>query len=79
MQFGMIGPGLWLVAGISGTGCGIGTDPSAVAAPDGATVAAQDAETDPPDAEPSSTPPGGIPPIDQLTYENTEIATFALG
>jgi hypothetical protein len=78
-EFSVIGLSLWLLGGATIAGCGIGIDPSAVTEPDGAAVAGQDAETDPPDAEPSSTLPDGIPPIDQLTYENTEVATFALG
>lgn len=71
--FGVVGLGLLMLGGALSAGCGIGTDPSLLAASDGA--AAQGS----PDASDSSALLGSIPPIDQLTYEETAMATFALG
>lgn len=70
-RLGLVGLGLCVMGGVAGAGCGVGTNPTLLAGAD-ATVGT-------PDADASSSLPDGIPPLDQVTYENTAIATFALG
>jgi len=78
-RYGVVTLGLFLAGGIGAPGCGIGTDPSILAGPDSATPVARDAAPPAPGTDGSSTLPGGIPPIDRVTYETTAVATFALG
>ncbi|MFH2006780.1 MAG: hypothetical protein ABI333_09365 [bacterium] len=74
----LVGLGFSLLGIVSSTGCGVGTEPALFTA-DGAVEVARDAAPFAPDAKLSSTLPGTIPPIDQVTYDSTAIATFALG
>ncbi len=76
---GAVGLGLYLVTTVSGAGCGVGTDPSLLTGADATTAPQHDAATDTSDAASSSTVPDGIPPMDQRTYTETAVATFALG
>ncbi len=70
-RLGLVGVGLCLVGGVAGGGCGIGTDAML--------WAGADARVWTPDADASSSLPNGIGPLDQVTYDSTAVATFALG
>jgi hypothetical protein len=70
-RLGLVGLGLCVMGGVAGAGCGVGTDPALWAGADAAVGA--------PDGDASSSLPDGVPPLDKVTYENTAIATFALG
>ncbi len=71
--------GLWGLATLAG--CGIGTDPALTTEDDGAVTRPVDAAPTPNDGtvDASSVVPTRIPPIDRMTYETKQTATFSLG
>jgi hypothetical protein len=76
---GSIGLGLCLLAGLPGAGCSLGTPPELLEDQDATSPPVADAALAPVDAQTTTGPPVGIPPLDRETWDATSTATFALG
>ena len=72
-RLSLLGLGLIMLGGTSS--CGVGTDPSLLDKGDAA-LRLGDAQVSP---DAAASLPHAKPPIDEITYNNVEVATFALG